>query len=621
MPKLNIEFGWADKHLKKLSKKQMKNLYYKNFFSEYMITDSDIEFSEKFKQEVILKGHQDQVGIDRMSYLNGNDFGPYHVIGRSPVESLRILQYYHYFIKNKNNNYGLNIFPDKTGESSAIEKFIKQPKITSQQKNKTEPEENFLISVCKQENNFFNHLLPTHTDCNEIKESFKPFTTKTTFHPYLIFCYILNKYIVQVKDFYSKKTNATPDEKNPQIFYLCYFDEKKIKGFNPPTGNFDDYCAADVKAGTKKPNGFEVIGSDILIQDNEVWGSLLQRIASKVKLKCKDVKQAEPSLYIEINSFIPLKSTNSKIREYDKEFQDISLKNFPLEILINKFNKIIQFYEQKKDGKNNEVVKKIKDQIENLQKLSTSNRPIIYIIITAGSPFLTEDNYPEKPVLQSYTVFPKINSDNRLEYQNFDSGSISLADASYPDVISFRPKINLKNIINANFKTENPINYSNGIVKFENKKFYIKDQDSEEQKKSLSKNILSLISAVRPSSTENKIILLSYKNGYYSINDSRVFFFHEKLFSSYSSFKDYQKIDIGKTQNNSKIKEVFADLASELESYDDNLKVGYHFSVLNSLIKKSKRIFPGDNNMADFYPNANTANEYNKHLKLCAQLF
>jgi hypothetical protein len=110
MPKINIEFGWADKALKKIVKRKDYNrMFTKNFFTEYMIEKSDIEFSEKYKQELTIKGHQDQVGIIQLSD-DKNDSSPYKTFGPTLIESLKVINYYHYFTKNnKNNDYGLNI--------------------------------------------------------------------------------------------------------------------------------------------------------------------------------------------------------------------------------------------------------------------------------------------------------------------------------------------------------------------------------------------------------------------------------------------------------------------------------------------------------------------------------
>ena len=616
MPKINIEFGWADKHLKKLTKKQQQILYYKNFLTNYMITDTDIEFSEKFKQEVTLKGHQDQAGLAQNIEKK---FSPYKVIGRVPVESLRVLQYYHYFKKNESNNYGLNIFKDKSTESGIVKKFINLGQV--QTKNVIEKNENFLIASCKQKNNFFNHLNPQDTKHKEIKESFKPFINRTTFHPYLIFCYVLNQYVNQIRDFYSEKENIPQSQKTPTISYLCYFDEKNIKGFKQPTINFDDYCIKDVTDGVKKNDSFEAIGSDILIQEDETWGSLLQRFASKVKLISKDNKKTEPNLYIEINRFIPF-SENKKQEDFteeDDKFKGIGLKNFPIERLISKFNKIIEFYKNNKNNKNSsDVIDKIQKEIGKIKDKIATNTPIIYIIITGGSPFLTEENYVEKQILQSYTVFPKFNSDDRLEYQNFNSGSKNLLDGSYPDVISFRPKINLKDIINANFTADHPVNFNNGIVTFKNEKFNIKNQELEEEKKDLSKNIKSLIDNLTVKQEKKNIIELESDGIYYKINKSKISFYHEGLSREYSILSSIKQIDISNSQKDIKIIELFSSVVSSLKDYSDKLKLGYHFSILNSLLKKSKRVFPGNNNTADFYAYANSANEYNKLLNIGA---
>ena len=616
MPKINVEFGWADKGLKKiLQKKDYTRFFSKNFFTEYMITDSDIEFTEKFRQELTLKGHQDQVGIDSINYINGNNFSPYKIIGRSPVESLRVLQYYHYFNKNKDNNYGLSIFKDKSSETSTVEQFLKVG--IDLQKNKIDDGENFLIAVCKTDNNLFNQINPQDTKCSPLKESFKPFINRSSFHPYIMFCYVLNKYLSTVKDFYEKRR-----EEVPKIYYLCYYDEKNITGFESekPIVNFDVYCNSDVKKGVKKNLGFNPIGTDTLIQDDESWSGLLQRFSKLVKLKNNDKKSSEPNLYFEINRFIPT-TNNATNSIYNQEFSDVSLNTFATKILIDKFEKLIDFYKKQNQSRNSNIIQKLTSELDKIKERQNLGKTFIYVIITAGSAFLTEDNYPEKPVLQSYTVFPFIQPDNRIEYQNFNSGSRTFLDESYPDVISFRPKINLQPIINANFKTEHSINFNNGIVKFENRNFYLAELKDDQEKKSLTENIKNIISELSIDLTrQKKVDFKPAGDEFYTINSSTIKFFHKEL-DAYLKKENVDSLNIGRGQTDTKIIELVSSLKNEFDTYADNLKIGYHFSVLNSLIKKSTRVFPGNNNSSDFYSYVNSANEYNKLLALGAKGF
>lgn len=627
VPRINIEFGWADKGLKKIiNKKDYKRFFPKNHFTEYLILHSDIEFSEKFKQELTIKGNQDQVGILRLNNLEGeNLLSPYKSLGSTPIENLKVIQYYHYFTKNKKNNYGLNIFNAKELSSpyAAIESLLKIS-IDNKLKNNIEDKENFLLATCRKKNNLFNVIDPQNELCNPVKTTFKAFLNRSLYHPYVIFCYVLNVYLMKIKTFYSNINLSEPD-----IYFLCYYDESKIRNFSTPSISFDEYSIKNVTENIRKINHPDILNNDFLIQPNETWGGLLQRLATNVKMISKEKKGSEPNLYFEINRFVPDskdKLGTSETSSLNDLFSPVSLNTFSIDILINKFIKIEEFYSKKNINKN--TSDKIKNELVKLDERKKSNKSFIYIIITAGSAFLTEENYPAKPILQSYTVFPYIQQDNRLEYQNFNSGSKSFVDESYPDVISFRPKVDLNNIINANFKINHPINFHNGVVKYSEKTFYLFEDIKINNKKVTSSEILdnikNIISELTTDNTKDKKIVTfnALDNNYYTVNKNVILFYHQRLSSFFEGKKNVTlEIDIGKNQKKNQLIDLVEDVRNEFDNYSEVVLTGYHFSVLNSLIKKSKRVFPGNNNMSDFYAYSNSANEYNKLLNVGAKGF
>ena len=76
----------------------------------------------------------------------------------------------------------------------------------------------------------------------------------------------------------------------------------------------------------------------------------------------KEKKGSEPNLYFEINRFVPdskISLGTSKVSDYNDFFNPINLNTFSVDILIKKFNKILDFYKEKNISSN--TVEKIKN--------------------------------------------------------------------------------------------------------------------------------------------------------------------------------------------------------------------------------------------------------------------
>jgi hypothetical protein len=618
VPKINIEFGWGINGLKKISKKY--KIFYKNFFPEFQIHDVDIEFSEKFKQEMTLKGYQDKVGITQLNsfYMNSkSEYTPYAIIGNNPVENIRFLQYYHYFDSKKNTpTLGMEIFSGLKG-TILIKQFInkknKEDLVTGIIKNR-----NFIASVCGKQNDMFNHIVTTSKEHNSLKDALKPFLSRSYFHSYLVFCYVLNQYINEINKFYSSNERGKPD-----ILFFCYYSEQNIDGFSyNPELSFKDYCINDVTLGVKKQKHTSNINDNFSINDSESWEDVLSRLSKLVRFTNSKEKNSklEANLYFEINRYVNSDNSTDVLFEENDKFSDIKLNNLDVQALIDKFKKLDQFYI--KDQNSSTQIKKILEKLEEKKK---SKQEFIYIILTSGSPFLTDQNYVQKPILQSYTVFPKNYSDDRLDFQNFNAGSKSLYDESYPDVISFRPKINYKNLINANLATNHNINFFNGVISYKHSDFDVLIKiNSVNESKALIEKIENLKSKTLmfDSSDKNKTVKITLNAGAFYINDDKTLpFISTDLRFLFPNGADEKIFKIGGDTANTEEVKIISIVRSHFQQYLLILQRGYHFSTLNSLLKKSKRIFPGDNNLSDFYSYINSANEYRKLLSSMAGSF
>ena len=59
----------------------------------------------------------------------------------------------------------------------------------------------------------------------------------------------------------------------------------------------------------------------------------------------------------------------------------------------------------------------------------------------------------------------------------------------------------------------------------------------------------------------------------------------------------------------------------DLEEYVDTISRGYHYNVLNDIIKKTNNTFIGDSNSVEYYNYVDATDEYNKMLALGAKGF
>jgi len=584
-PSISIEFGWSPNGLKKISKLNRRRIVTSNVYPLYLVIKAELEFDEKGRQEVVITAKQDGTGAAENFPQKGKK-NPLAILGSSPINNIRLIQYYHYF-KFNTIDIGLNKFsvftqekkqPEKNKIKEIVNKFMNNVNFNSNSNSKFDKIS--LIQMLAVENQLFNpESSIIRKDFVEMRDKFAPHLEKSYFNSYLVFCYILNQYIITLKQIFKDEGD------NVDFLILPLYDEKKIirTGLDINLNQtIQDFCVKDVELGQSKPKDTTTLTSSSLpIGDSDTWESLLTRVGKLVKL---GTTKNSSNLFVSIKRYT--KDVNSSIinRSNDSDIIKTSSKDQ----LINKFKALL-------DAVKNDDIKKEKIR-SFIKQIKETNNDFIYVVITPGSPFLTDETFGDKIIAQSYTVYPKINVTDRLRDQNFNSGSQKISDGSFPDVIYFKPKLNYMEAISSNISTNfDEINYNNGVFTFSLANIEIK---STSDQKIDSANIINLIKILKKSIDEKKNLTITLKeDDFYTIyGENNIKIKHQKLSGSNLTIE-------GATV-----------LVNDLNEYNDTLRRGYHYSTLLGILKKTNNISIGDNNTANYYNYVNSANEYNKIL-------
>ena len=624
-PYINIEFGWAEKGLKKISKKNMNRIVTKNTYSTFLILDVKIEFSDKGKQEIVITAKQEASGSSGFSSGSKSQNSPYAILGNSPVFNMRLFQYYHYF-KSKENDLetALNKFSfykiTQPEEKVKIKKIVTDFISNVNPLEKTLPE-NFrngnILKILSFQNRFFNFDFPVnHKNFIPMKEKFDQSIKKSYFNSYLVFCYVLNQYIKAVRDYIKKEKN---NEEDIPILILPMYSETEIDKEGLLINDFDDiaqFCVKDIDmgtsgAGSKPKNEQNNLTHEFQIQQGESWESVLERLAGLVRLKGNRDPKKRPTLYISIQKY--------NIQDIDiKSVKNDFYKNNTKERLIKKFKNLKEMFNKNGRSTDSGLIDNFITQIEDQKK------DFIYIVITKGSPFIADEDGADKIIAQSYTVYPKIDPKNRIKDQNFNSGSKpnSLLEESFPDVLYFKPEIPFKELVVSNLRRPHRSNFNNGIFSFRKEKIFIQYKDNGDV--DVHQNLLDYIikklqNFIKDNRQSKDIIITSAKpikqdqtvpivyninfRGEFDNNFNKILIYHDSL-NGYSILNNRNQIHIGQTQK----------LIKDLQSYMDLISNGYHYSELLNIVKKSNNVFIGDNNTSEYYSYVNSINEYNKML-------
>jgi len=620
VPRLSIEFGWAPKGRNKLKKELENLLLSKNQYSSFLIQDIQLEFDDKYKQEITITAIQDTTGVYENTALAQSQYKPFVILGSQPTSSLRLIQYWYYFDQNKDKLQ--QVLKEKfsgfqTQELDGIVTIINTfLKINSNVSAININKKDFLISnsntyqvdkgkPISNTKSFFNKLDFSKKDVSIIKTKFNKFLENSTFHPYVIFSYVLNQFVTTIKSL----------SKDIPIYILRYYDESKIIGFNEgvflnnsgDTINAYDYCSRDVELGTSKiskDKEISYITKEFKVKQDDNWEQLLNRIGTFVKINSGKTNNKILTSQLYLN-----------VRKYVKDVGDLTvdgstgIKMGVKENLIKKFKVLLKVYEEKK---NQAGVEKINGFIEFIEKQNTD---FIYIIVTSGSQFLTDDNFKEKVIAQTYTVFPKITPDNRLQYQNFNSGSEDMSKESYADVIYFKPKLPFKEMLVTNLTKTEDVIYNNGAFTFKSERVGVSFLDeTQKAKEENQKQLISIINKLGEFITKKEKITLTIENknseNVFTVQGfNNIYFQHANVINRIVSKKN-SSLD----SSEKKDKDVIADFKTDLEGYLTTWKNGYHYSTLLNILKKNSNVFIGDGNSIDYENYIFNANEYNKHL-------
>jgi hypothetical protein len=628
LPKILIQFGWAPKGRQKTNRaskiRKTKKIFTSNYFTEYLIEDFELDCGQNFKQNITLKGRQDKTSIDAMLNTTGSNYTPIKKMSQFPLQILRAKEYAFYFHNsldnlstplkrfNKNNDLSKKAVTDFLQSKGYKSTYNKEPGIKLLPLN---PIFNcFNSNVESQDNQLF-------------IDEFKSFINNSKFTPIFVLYYVLNLYINTIKEVFKDK-NIISDTKEPktQIRVLELYDDSKIEryGFDGKieitAETYKELVEKDVIAGKTKTAGVHtglLNANDFELKETETWGSLLERIATKVKYK----NDSTTNLSVSINHFSAdyVKKTdlyqNKQFFSDEKEIQILKSS----ENLKGRLEQLKESYEKSKPKKTKDPLnKKIDDQIAKINKLIKNlgdilkEEDLILIVISAGSKFTVNENIKEATVLQKYTVFPKIRSSYQLKYQNFNSGSKNMDDGYFPDVIDFKPKINFKDVLASHFSNFNVVNYTNGIVQIKS------ESDIKINESISSSKILESIEEIRKTlesfltatDKDKKDIEFVSDNGNVVISGKNSIFFKTSLITvrKYSS-------------SNAEDKKIINSVNNRLMEVLSSLRNSTIYSTQNNLFRKAIKVSPGHDYLADYQGYEILANEYMSKLQESAYDF
>lgn len=662
VPKINIEFGYAKKGLKKLSKREQKKVLYKNFFSEFLILNTDMIYDDKFKQQIVLTGYQEKTGISGVLNTPNTNFSPHKILGEYPTETLKLL-IYHRLLKTdkiKNDDIIKDVFGQKNLNTNNPE-YQKLFKIIEDFKNcipmnPNDTLSNDLKDVFKKNdfsaflkpNVFFNSFDNANLFNSDRIKNFKlaanTHLKNQVFSPMLLFSFILNIYINKI----------IKEEAKLNSYILTLFDLQAVKWGIVTSGadtlealqTFTELCYLDhlsSKDNKKSKTDCYLNSNTFQISSNTTWDNLLTNLIDKITL----AKEKPPvTLYMNHSKFINSSSKTQNI-EFDQQFEEkkFGYTGESSSELIKKIDIIIEKLKDnilKKDNSTNAqqietVITGLKSQKEKIEEFISKGqqkkKDFVFFVISPGANFITPENFSSFFILQHYTVFPKIKTSREISYQNFNSGKNKLYDESFPDVISFQPKINFQNVISSHINHISDIELKNGILSVSDETLSMKFEDSSKDiigdVKKLTKDLDQITSDVNSDSTVS-IVTDSNNSGYFIINRHSNILLSGSIVSNLNSFISNRRSagSITKADKVSFNGDVYKNiivrinnLKMEIERKIRRIGYGYHFNELNNIFKKSLNVLPGDNNTAEFYNYQNLSNRYNLDLSVSATNF
>lgn len=409
LPQINVQWGWGTNE-RTLSSLEKKGVHSTTLKQTYTINKAEVSY-EGLKQKVQLEC---ALNFNTQEIFN-KDASPKAVFSDSIVAFLvrNRLVYYHANVSSVKDSFAISTtIPPKdpstyTYSSGATTWIAKFPDTLSNFIRKRAP---FLNNFSLQKNNYFNLKV---TKVSEVTKDFASYLDRHV-HPYTVFCCVLNGML-----------NAYMTSLNKYILVLPLFREESIINYEsvvyktkvypkstvPDTvsESWDVSANSLIKSAVLYSNNLQnnkdcplLTQQQTVVQAGDTWVSLVQKYASLVKISYKSETYELSATVVQTDLRAPL--------------------------IISELNKYLGEENAKKIGITADVL---------------SNFSYVVFIAPKNLNF----SQSRAPV-QSYTVFPKTKPETKPNRSYFNSGSKNLVDESFPDVIEFKPKLDLIGAIN-----------------------------------------------------------------------------------------------------------------------------------------------------------------------------
>lgn len=471
-PTIRITYGYPETSVEKYQKgkEYSQPILRQTIEGEITSIDTTVTLS---KEEHTIKGN---IGT-RIYPAIESDFKPYTAYGSNILQLLNIHKFFEAYYdlekyaagvykvydeymrvskkfnketREKNNNFFWNIIrgDDKTKNSSNINSMFED--INNQKPNISATE----AAIDKYRPLTIRGILDKDAkNLEEINNIFGSYFSEAKVKSSEALKFILQAYIEQLKGYYKEKNIKS-----------------RVTIINM-TGGF--YSIVDTDVSPK----------DLIINAKTTWGELLKLIGSKCSLQIKMRDNTNKALNFEISKseILNLSSIEVEVQSYTNTIEDkIKMTN-----IVNSLKSIF------KAGvsENNPDYNSIKKDIDNILSDGDSNQfDFIILKPKTGNSFIeTIGGLSSRAILNTYTIFPRKFQSAGSSKNYFNSGSAGLVNSSFPDVISFSPKMDygvaINSIVTSALNTTDGKTGSGGTVE--------KSSDSLELYKQIKTNMLN----------------------------------------------------------------------------------------------------------------------------------
>lgn len=465
VPKLYCSFGWGGLQSLAFQKKGVNET--NNTFGttskktqagstlkqQYIIESADLSY-EGTKQKLEIKCKPDVKSQDYSNNL------PFKVFGESVTKY--VCKTRAWKIMKGDAGVASSLFGlDSTKKNEIVNNPQHTNKFTVLEKNKTYLTSTKFLTAFSLSN--VDYLCVNFTNNETVEKHLGEKLTREV-HPYVVFCYVLNNYL-RVKSASDKKIFVLPlfNEDylvNGELAFFKGGGYSNLGDWKPKEPTAEAYVspfvynAFPLQPSKESPN---LTTETSKVGENEDWETVLKRFASYVKYR------------------------------YNKEVLQLSAS-------------VVHFGDNEVERKQNlttlkEFITKVTDGTKGETKGTTlfeavqASQADYFVVLTPEGFNYSETNYP----VQSYTVLPKVKPEVKPNRTFFNSGSKRLVDASFPDVIEFKPKLNLANAVYSSFNLKT---YTKLVDGGTTKEFYYTNESTLKGEAELTKNFEKLSKAL-----------------------------------------------------------------------------------------------------------------------------